>query len=136
MIITMWGRIDGLRMIELGAPGDMRRQLTELTLSGVKTATAGLLELDYHAEDEPLEHIGERLALVGDSGDKVAELEVTDVRLVPFAEVGWDFAQAEGEGFTSVDHWRDAHRRYWAAEGHQVDDSSTVVCVRYRVVTE
>ncbi|WP_113700001.1 ASCH domain-containing protein [Nonomuraea lactucae] len=132
----MWGRIEGLRVIELGTPGEMRRQLTDLTLAGVKTATAGLLALDYHAEGEPLEHVGERLALVADSGAKVAELEVVDVQLVPFAEVTWDFAQAEGEGFRSIDHWRDAHRCYWTAEGHPVDDSSTVVCLRYRLVSE
>ncbi|MEV0147738.1 MULTISPECIES: ASCH domain-containing protein [unclassified Nonomuraea] len=129
----MWGRMDGLRVIELGSPGEMRRRLTELTLAGVKTATAGLLKLDYHAEGEPLEQVGERLALVDDSGAKAAELEVVDVRLVPFGEVTWDFAEAEGEGFRSVDHWREAHRRYWAGEGHEVDDSSTVVCVHYRV---
>lgn len=135
-INDMWGRIDGLRVLELGAPGEMRRQLTDLTLAGVKRATAGLLELDYHAENEPLEHVGERLALVDDSGAKVAELEVVDVQLVPFAEVTWEFAEAEGEGFRSVDHWRDAHRRYWAAEGHEVDASTTVVCLHYRLVSD
>ncbi|WP_101788784.1 ASCH domain-containing protein [Nonomuraea indica] len=132
----MWGRMDGLRVLELGTPGEMRRTLTDLTLAGAKRATAGLLELDYHAEDEPLEHVGERLALLDDSGAKAAELEVVDVQLVPFAEVTWAFAEAEGEGFRSLDHWREAHRRYWAAEGHDVDDSSTVVCVHYRLVSD
>ncbi|MFB4271034.1 ASCH domain-containing protein [Nonomuraea sp. GTA35] len=131
----MWGRIDGLRVLELGAPGEMRKRLTDLTLAGVKRATAGLPELDYHAEDEPLEHVGERLALVDDSGAKVAELEVVDVQLVPFSQVTWEFAEAEGEGFRSISHWREAHRRYWAGEGQEVDDSTTVVCVYYRLVS-
>ncbi|MEV0202415.1 ASCH domain-containing protein [Nonomuraea sp. NPDC050691] len=129
----MWGQIDGLRVLELGTPGEMRRRLTDLTLAGEKTATAGLLELDYHAEDEPLEQVGERLALVDDTGAKTAEVEVVDVQVVPFGEVTWEFAQAEGEGFRSVEHWREGHRRYWAGEGYEVDDSSKVVCVHYRV---
>ncbi|NUW40487.1 ASCH domain-containing protein [Nonomuraea rhodomycinica] len=129
----MWGRVDGLRVLELGTPGEMHRRLTELTLTGKKRATAGLLELDYHAEDEPLERVGERLALVDDSGAKAAELEVVDVQVVPFGEVTWEFAQAEGEGFRSVEHWREVHRRFWASEGYEVDDSSQVVCVHYRV---
>lgn len=75
-------------VLELGTPGEMRRTLTDLTLAGTQEAPAGLLEFDYHAENEPLEHVGERLALLDDSGDK-AELEVVDVQLVPFAEVTW-----------------------------------------------
>ncbi|MEV0354323.1 hypothetical protein AB0H88_52020 [Nonomuraea sp. NPDC050680] len=68
----MWGRIDGFRVVELGVPGDQRTWLTDLVLSGAKTATAGLLELDYEAEDEPLEHVGERLVLVDDEGSRAA----------------------------------------------------------------
>ncbi|MEU8248604.1 ASCH domain-containing protein [Nonomuraea sp. NPDC048916] len=131
----MWGRMDGLRVMELGTPGEMRKELTDLTLSGAKQATAGLLELDYHAQGEALEHIGERLAVVDDSGARAAVVEVVGIRLVPFAEVSWEFALAEGEGYHSIEHWRDVHRRFWAAEGYHVDDSSTVVCLWYRLVT-
>ncbi|MFI6734417.1 ASCH domain-containing protein [Nonomuraea sp. NPDC050451] len=132
----MWPRIDGLRVLELGTPGALRTELTDLTLAGEKTATAGLLPLDYHAEGEEVEHVGERLVLVGDSGTRVAEIEITRVELTPFAAVTWEFAQAEGEGFRSVEHWREAHRRYWKGEGYEVDDSTMVVCLRYRVVNQ
>lgn len=130
----MWGRKNGLRVVELGLPGKMRTTLTDLVLAGAKRATAGLLALDYEREGEELEHVGERLALVGDSGDHVATLEVTEVRLMPFAEVPWEFAQAEGEGFRDIGHWREAHRDYWREEGYEVDDSTTVVCLSFRVV--
>jgi uncharacterized protein YhfF len=130
----MWPRVDGLRVLELGTPGEMRRELTALTLSGDKTATAGLLALDYEAEGEEVEHVGERLVLVDDAGERAAEVEITRVEVTSFAAVTWEFAQAEGEGFRSIEHWRDGHRRFWAREGHPVDDSSTVVCLWYRVV--
>ncbi|MFG1943501.1 ASCH domain-containing protein [Nonomuraea sp. NPDC048826] len=130
----MWGRKNGLRVVELGLPGESRTTLTDLVLSGSKSATAGLLELDYLREGEELEHAGERLALLDDAGDHVATLEVTQVRQLPFAEVPWEFAEAEGEGFRDIDHWREAHRGYWRAEGYEVDDSTTVVCLWFRVV--
>jgi hypothetical protein len=52
-----WPRIDGLRVLELGTPGDMRRWLNDLVLSGTKKATAGRLA-DYEAEGEELEQPG------------------------------------------------------------------------------
>lgn len=125
--------MNGLRVLELGSPGDLRRQLTDLTLSGAKTATAGLLPLDYEAEGEEVEHVGERLVLVDDSGGRVAEIEITRVELTPFAEVGWEFAAAEGEGFRSTEHWREAHRRYWSNQGYDVENTTTVVCLWFRL---
>ncbi|MFD9945862.1 ASCH domain-containing protein [Nonomuraea sp. NPDC059023] len=132
----MWGRIDGLRVLDLGTPGPLRAELNGLVLSGAKTATAGLLESDYRAEGEDLEHVGEHLVLVDDHGGRVGEVSVTSVEVATFAAVTWEFAQAEGEGFRSVEHWREVHRRYWAGEGQQVDDDTAVVCLYFRLVTD
>ncbi|GAA5083879.1 uncharacterized protein YhfF [Thermocatellispora tengchongensis] len=130
----MWPRVDGLRTIPLGTPGRMRALLNGLVLAGAKQATAGLMELDYRAESEPLEHLGERLVIVDDDGGRVAEVEVTGVEVLPFAAVPWEFALAEGEGYASIDDWREVHRRYWLAEGYEVDDSSEVVCLHFRLI--
>lgn len=65
----MWPRIDGLRVMELGTPGKVRAELTGLALSGAKKATAGILPLDYEAEGEEVERVGERLVLVDSSGE-------------------------------------------------------------------
>ncbi|MFC5825569.1 ASCH domain-containing protein [Nonomuraea insulae] len=126
--------MDGLRVFGLGTPGRIRTWLNDLALSGTKRATAGLLLFDYEAEGEEVEHIGEHLVLVGDSGERVAEVEVTRVEFMPFAEVTWEFAQAEGEGFTSTADWRETHRRYWSGLGHEVDDATTIVCLWFRLV--
>jgi uncharacterized protein YhfF len=129
----MWPRTDGLRAVELGAPGEMREWLNDLVLSGRKQATAGLLAHDYAAESEELEHVGERLALLDNGGAKLAELEVTTVDVVPLKDVTWAFADAEGEGFRSVAHWREVHTEYWAREGHPVADDTEVVCLWFRL---
>ncbi|MEU0085227.1 ASCH domain-containing protein [Streptomyces sp. NPDC006274] len=78
--------------------------------------------------------MGERLVLVGSMGERVAEVDVESVETVPFRSVTWDFAQAEGEGCTSLAHWREVHLDYWRSVGHAVDDDTDVVCVRFSVV--
>jgi uncharacterized protein YhfF len=48
-----WPRIDGLRTLELGTPGEMRARLTSYVLDGDKRGTAGLLA-EYAEEGEEL----------------------------------------------------------------------------------
>ncbi len=99
----MWPRIDGLRTLELGTPGEMRDRLNALVLAGKKRATAGLLDGDYGNEGEQPEYVGERLVLVDNDGARIGEVEVTAVEIVPMRDVNWEFADSEGEGFTSVE---------------------------------
>jgi uncharacterized protein YhfF len=128
----MWPRIDGLRVLELGTPGAFRDELNSLVLSGAKRATAGLAA-EYRTEGEVLEHVGEHLVLVDNDGARLAEVEITSVEECPFGEVSWDFADSEGEGFRSIEHWREGHSRYWGAEGHRIDSGTEVVCLRFRL---
>lgn len=119
--------------MELGSPGAMREELNALVLAGIKTATAGLLAEDYETEDEELEHVGEQLVLLDNLQRPIALLEVDEVRVQPLSSVSWEFAVAEGEGFTSIDDWRSGHLRFWQAMGTEVSDSTLVVCVRFHV---
>ncbi|HSK26505.1 MAG TPA: cystathionine gamma-synthase [Jiangellales bacterium] len=130
-----WPRVDGLRTLELGSPGELRRELTGLVLAGDKRATAGLLA-EYDEEGEPTEQVGERMALVDDHGTRIGVIEVTRVEVVPFGDVTWAFAAAEGEGFVDLEDWRRAHLGYWAREAssHPVTATTPVVCVWFRLV--
>ncbi|UMG91399.1 ASCH domain-containing protein [Nocardioides sp. TF02-7] len=127
-----WPRVDGLRALELGTPGELRARLNGLVLAGRKRATAGLLG-EYDEEGEALEHPGERLALLDDAGARIATVEVTSVETVRFADVPWEFAAAEGEGDRDLEEWRAGHRRFWAAEGTAVTDDTEVVLVRFEL---
>ncbi|MEU8069302.1 MULTISPECIES: ASCH domain-containing protein [unclassified Micromonospora] len=130
----MWPRIGGLRALALGTPGELRTRLNTLVLSGVKTATAGLVR-EYDEEGEELETVGERQVLVDDDDRFVAVIEVTGVGVVRFADVPWDFARAEGEGDRSIEEWREGHAAYWARQGTPVTDDTAVVCLRFRLVS-
>ncbi|MFC4149156.1 ASCH domain-containing protein [Micromonospora mangrovi] len=130
----MWPRIGGLRTLALGTPGELRASLNTLVLTGVKTATAGLTT-EYAEENEELEQVGERLALVDDHDALVGVVEVTGVEVVRFADVPWDFARSEGEGDRSIEEWREGHSGYWARQGTPVTDDTEIVCIRFRLVS-
>jgi uncharacterized protein YhfF len=127
-------KIDELRILEIGTPGEMRQRLNGLILNRQKRATAGLL-LDYIRDGEELEFVGEHLALVDDDQRRIAVVEVGRVDSVLFGEVSWKFAQAEGEGDESLEEWREGHRRFWTSIGEVVDEFTPVVLIWFQLVT-
>jgi uncharacterized protein YhfF len=53
------------------------------------------------------------------------------VRIVPAGEIDLQFARDEGEGFESVEEWREAHERFF---GRPIDDSTPIEATRFRLV--
>ena len=78
--------VNGLRTIEFGTPGESREKLTNLVIYGNKRATAGLAS-EYHAENEPVEHIGEELYLLGNDDEVLGKIRVTEVTECKFIDV-------------------------------------------------
>jgi uncharacterized protein YhfF len=112
----------------------MRDRLNALVLNDEKVATAGLWREEYDSGDEPVETVGERQVMLDSDGQPVARIEVVRVEVHSFACVPWEFAQSEGEGFTSIEDWRRRHRGYYAEHGVVVDDDDPVVCTWFRLV--
>jgi uncharacterized protein YhfF len=112
----------------------MRERLTALALDGTKVATAGLLQQDYLDESEAVEAVGEHQVLLGNTDDPVATVEIARVQVHGFLDVPWEFARDEGEGFTSIQHWRDGHRSYYQRHGIDVDEDTQFVCTWFRVI--
>jgi uncharacterized protein YhfF len=123
-----------LRAFTLGAPGELQDRLNDLVLRGRKTATAGLREYDYVDDDEAIDEVGEVQILLDGEHRALAEIEVERVEVHLFGLVPWEFAEAEGEGFRSIEHWRDAHREFYAKEGIEVADDDLVVCVWFKLL--
>jgi uncharacterized protein YhfF len=131
----MWPRAEGLRAFAFADnPGPMRTRLTALALAGTKNATGTFWQRDYVDEGEAIEVVGERQALLGDDDQIAAIIEITRVETHRFVDVPWEFAESEGEGFRSIEDWREGHRSYFANLGVQVDDDMSFVCVWFRVV--
>lgn len=128
-------RVDGLRSIEFGTAGASRTTLVDLVLHGNKRATAGLLT-EYETEGEPVEHVGELLAMVDNDGRHVGTLQVTQAEVLRFADVPDDFALAEAEGDLDAADFRASHRAYWSGVGETVADDTLVVTVYFDLLPE
>jgi uncharacterized protein YhfF len=123
--------VSSLPRFELAHPRtELRRELVAAVLRSEKTATAGLLE-EYEAEGEQPEPVGTRCALLGYDDAPVAVVEVTESRIVPAGEIDEQFARDEGEGFETVDDWREAHERFFE---RPIEPETQIVAVRFRVV--
>ena len=127
----MFQRINGMRTIEFGTPGPSREKLVNLILHGEKRATAGLLTSDYEAESEPIEHVGELLAIVDNDGNHVGTMQVTRCEVLRFADVPDEFALAEAEGDLNAADFRASHLAYWTRVGETVTDDTLIVTVYF-----
>lgn len=126
--------VNGMRAIEFGTPGAMREKLNTLVLLGRKKATAGTLKWDYEAQNEPIESIGEKLAVLDSNDIQIATIQATKVEIRRFSEVPDEFALAEGEGDLTGDDFRESHRRYWSNIGLTIDNETRIVLLYFDLV--
>ena len=133
---------DELPHAEFGFPGPLRDALVGAILRGDKVSTTGLYE-EYVREGTAVEEVGRRELVVDSDGRGVAVIETTELEVKRMGDVDVQFAIDEGEGFTTVAEWRDAHVAFFtgpemtAALGEppvEIDDDTLVVCARFRLV--
>jgi uncharacterized protein YhfF len=127
--------VNGLRSIKFGNPGESRDKLVNFILHGQKRATAGLLR-DYINENEPVEHVGELLAMVDNDGQQVGTLRITHVEILRFIDVPDEFALPEAEGDQNAADFRASHREFWEAEGEVIDDDTEIVTQYFDLLSE
>ncbi|WP_308917558.1 ASCH domain-containing protein [Jannaschia sp. LMIT008] len=104
--------------------------LTDLVLSGVKTATCGALR-DYPPGDPDRPVVGRRDVACRWDGTPAAVIETIAVTELPFDAVPEAFALAEGEG--TFDEWRAGHVAFFTRNGGWSPDM-ILLCERFRLV--
>ncbi|MEM7490483.1 MAG: ASCH domain-containing protein [Pseudomonadota bacterium] len=121
-------RYPGGETFRLGDGPALCAELTELVISGSKTATCGALR-DVSEDDRPV--VGRRdVACLWDWRPAVV-IETTEVTERRFADVPEDFALAEGEG--TFEDWRRGHIAFFERTGGWSSDM-WLICERFRVV--
>ena len=128
--------VNGLRSIEFGNPGESREKLISLILDGNKRATAGTLEWDYLAENEPIETVGEKLAVLDNENQHVATIQATRIEIKRFADVPTEFALAEAEGDLSGDDFRESHFAFWSKLGLDIQDDTKIVLMYFDLIED
>ena len=129
---------------EMAFPGPLRDQLVAAILDGSKTSTTAVLA-DYQLSGEALPEVGRREVVVDSDDQPVAVIELTELRVVPLAQVDLAHAVDEGEGFATVTEWRAEHERFWhSPEMRQamndpaftVNDETMLVLQRFRLIAD
>jgi uncharacterized protein YhfF len=121
--------VNGMRTVEFGNPGASREKLISLILDGNKRATAGTLKWDYIAENEPIETVGEKLAVIDNQNQHIATIQATRVEVKRFADVPTEFALAEAEGDLTGDDFRVSHFGFWSKLGLDITNETEIVLV-------
>jgi uncharacterized protein YhfF len=113
---------------------ELADELSSLVVSGRKRATAMLLA-EVELSDESMPQPGELYTVLDGAGAPVAVIRLTAVDVVPYAEVGEEFAFEEGEDDRTLASWRVAHRSFFGrrctALGIDFSEDLPVVCERF-----
>ena len=116
-----------LESFTFGDSAEMADELLGFVLAGRKTATC------WSVRDGQQTDVGRRMVAKDGAGRPRAVLETLSLVQMAFNEVGWDFAQAEGEGDTCLEDWRDGHQAYFTRTGGFAPDM-LLWCERFAVV--
>jgi len=113
------------------------KEISELVLDGTKTVTGSVL-WSYEADGKPLPRPGDHWIVTNGRDDPVRIIQTTDVRIVPFDEVGEEYARDGGEGDRSLLSWRKMYWEYIVSEcariGRDPTEKAPLVMERFKVV--
>jgi uncharacterized protein YhfF len=115
--------------------GDSPKMADELlghVMAGRKTATCGARR-DFGPGKEALPEIGRRDIVLDGQGRPAAVIETIELTVRRFDQVDEQFAFDEGEGFRSLQHWRDGHRGYFERNGGW-SEHMELFCERFRLI--
>ena len=111
----------------------MADEIGELVLAGKKIATSSLLRAYSGYEDE-LPKIADYSVLCDGNECPIGVTYTTDLRLVPFIEVGEQHAYEEGEGDRTLKFWRKEHLEFFQRNYPGFVETDLVICERFQVV--
>jgi uncharacterized protein YhfF len=108
----------------------------EPVLSGVKTATGSLL-WSYEAEGKPVPRAGDHAIATDGYGNPMCIIDTVDVQVIPYDEVGEDYAWEGGERDRTLASWRAMYWDYIVGEcqklGREPSPKTPLVMERFRV---
>jgi uncharacterized protein YhfF len=128
---------DDYDVVAFGDGADMANELAELTVAGIKRATAGLVR-QFGPAGEPPPVVGSYVVLVDGASRPRAVWRTIEVRIGPLNSVDEQFAWDEGEGERTREWWLAAHRRFFGrravVEGFQMHDEIETTFERFEIV--
>lgn len=120
-----------------GTKPNRAEEITKLVLDGRKTATGALLWALEHDGDKPAEP-GDYWIVANGAVDPACIIQTTHARIIPFDEVGEEYARWGGEGDGTLANWRAMYWSYIVGEcvriGRSPESKAPLVMERFEVV--
>jgi uncharacterized protein YhfF len=112
-------------------------ELGQLIARGIKTGTCSAL-WEWEAEGNPIPQPGLISIVLDGVGQPMCIIETTEVFVCRFSAVDEEFAYAEGEGDFSLEHWREAHTKFFSRTlpkiGKEFSEEMPLVCERFKLI--
>ncbi|MGK0368071.1 MAG: hypothetical protein ACI9QD_001211 [Thermoproteota archaeon] len=116
---------------------DLADDLSELILSGVKTAGSGLVR-DYQMAGDELPLVGNHIIVLNAKSEPRCIIKITNVEINLYKNIDERIAKAEGEGDLSLEYWRKAHKEFFSPFLEQLDieelESAEIVTEFFKVI--
>jgi uncharacterized protein YhfF len=120
-----------------GTKPEDTKEISALVLAGTKTATGAVLWA-YEADGKPLPQVGDYWIVTNGGDDPVCIIQTMEVRVLPFNEVGEEYAYDGGEGDRSLLSWRTIYWDYIVSEcvriGREPSEKAPLVMERFAVI--
>lgn len=101
-----------MKIIKFGGTPKEQKHLSNLVLTGLKTATSSLCDLQKLNHIAPTS-VGDIWYIHDDENSYVCKVKVTAVELVPFGQINTDFAILEGD--KTYENWYEIHFTYYSS---------------------
>jgi uncharacterized protein YhfF len=126
-----------LRADGYGDTPALSRELLDLIRYGDKRGGTSLL-WGMQVRGEALPVVGDIEIVIDHLGEPALVTRITRVEVLPFDDVGAEFAASEGEGDRSLASWRRDHWAYFARECAQIGHTPTLampcVCSNFELL--
>tara|TARA_Y100001960_G_C14563539_1_gene772056 strand:+ start:147 stop:638 length:492 start_codon:yes stop_codon:yes gene_type:complete len=114
-------------------------EVTDLALVGQKQATSHLA-IDFEVHNIPMRQSGDYWVMLFSSLKPCGVVQLKEVKITPFNEVDDEYAAIEGEGDSSLRHWKEVHEDYFKKQlaswgrGDEWSENVPVVCEIFKLV--
>lgn len=123
-----------MKKIKFGGTPQEQKYLSNLVLTGMKTATSSLVELQELGKISPT-NIGDMWSILDDKDSPVCKVKVIDVQLIPFGEIDTDFAILEGD--ETYENWHEIHFTYYSSLlsqfNRKLTNNTLLECVYFEI---
>ena len=120
-----------------GDNNELAEELSQLIVSGIKTATCSSL-WEYEFEGSKIPEEGIKTIVLNGKNEPVCIIETVNVQIIPFENVDEDFAFQEGEGDRTLEHWRKAHWNFFTRTLNKIKKQPALdmqlVCEKFKVI--